>query len=84
MFYYPADIDARVQLVKVQIEKLSAQMTMRDENKCVSLGTSKVNYIDPRIVASWAHRENVPITRIFNKSLLKKFPWALGEQNYNF
>lgn len=32
----------------------------QDDTKTVSLGTSKVNYIDPRIVTAWCKRYEVP------------------------
>jgi DNA topoisomerase-1 len=50
---------------------------MKDENKTTALSTSKINYIDPRISAVWCFRHNVPIDKIFNKSLRVKFQWAI-------
>ena len=31
-----------------QLEKLEIQRTDKDENKTIALGTSKLNYLDPR------------------------------------
>jgi DNA topoisomerase-1 len=45
--------------------------------KEVSLTTSKINYIDPRISVAWAKKVNVPIEKIFSKKLRQKFPWAM-------
>eukprot|EP01012_Entosiphon_sulcatum_P018874 TRINITY_DN2367_c0_g1_i1.p1 TRINITY_DN2367_c0_g1~~TRINITY_DN2367_c0_g1_i1.p1 ORF type:complete len:267 (+),score=54.61 TRINITY_DN2367_c0_g1_i1:32-832(+) len=73
---FPADIDAKIASVKNQITKLQAELKMKDDSKEVSLGTSKVNYIDPRVICAWAKRMDVPLEKIYNKSLLKKFPWA--------
>ena len=39
--------------VEEQINKLQIQMTDKDENKEIALGTSKLNYLDPRITVSW-------------------------------
>ncbi|CAH1761577.1 5208_t:CDS:2 [Entrophospora sp. SA101] len=39
--------------------------------------TSKIHYIDPRISFAWSKKYEVPITKIFNKNLRKKFGWAL-------
>ena len=32
-----------------QLENMEIQRTVMDENKNISLGTSKLNYLDPRI-----------------------------------
>jgi DNA topoisomerase-1 len=58
---------------------------MKEDNKTVSLTTSKVNYIDPRIVLAWTQREDVPPSKVFSKTLIKKFTWAAGvDPNYKF
>nr|XP_020144624.1 DNA topoisomerase I, mitochondrial isoform X3 [Microcebus murinus] len=36
-----------------QLARLSAQATDKEENKQVALGTSKLNYLDPRISIAW-------------------------------
>jgi len=57
----------------------------KDENKTTALGTSKINYIDPRISAAWCYKYNVPIEKIFNKSLRNKFKWAVEvDENFVF
>lgn len=38
---------------KDQLKKLELQETDRDENKTIALGTSKLNYLDPRISVAW-------------------------------
>ena len=60
---------------KVHKEKL--KLDERIETKNVSLGTSKINYNDPRISVSWCKRNSVPIERIFSKELRSKFTWAM-------
>ena len=44
----------------------------KDENKQTALGTSKINYIDPRISAAWCDKHGVPLEKIFNRSLCEK------------
>jgi len=73
-----------VEKVEVQIEKTderikAANLTKveKEENKTTALGTSKINYIDPRISAAWCYKYDVPIDKIFNKSLRDKFKWAM-------
>lgn len=36
-----------------QLGRLEVQATDRDENKTIALGTSKLNYLDPRISVAW-------------------------------
>ena len=44
--------------------------------KNVSLGTSKTNYIDPRIIFSFIKKYKLPEEKLFNKQLLNRFEWA--------
>jgi len=53
-------------------------MRNRDENKAVALGTSKINYMDPRISVAWCKRVECPIEKVFAATLQDKFPWAMG------
>jgi DNA topoisomerase-1 len=56
-------------------KRIKAQQLLlidKDENKTTALGTSKINYIDPRISAAWCYKYNVPIEKIFNKIMKKK------------
>jgi len=48
-----------------------------DNNMTIALGTSKMNYIDPCISVAWSKKYEVPIDKVFNKSLQEKFQWAL-------
>mmetsp|Transcript_2140 Transcript_2140/g.3225 ORF Transcript_2140/g.3225 Transcript_2140/m.3225 type:complete len:630 (-) Transcript_2140:370-2259(-) len=68
-----------------QISKTELQMRNKEELKTVALGTSKINYMDPRITIAWCKRNEVPIEKIFNKSLIAKFNWAMDvELDYEF
>ena len=60
------------------IRKLEVDIRNRDENKEVALGTSKINYIDPRISVAWCKRCEVPIDKVFAKTLRDKFNWAMA------
>jgi DNA topoisomerase-1 len=60
-------------------------MRVKDDLKTVALGTSKINYMDPRITVAWCKLHEVPIEKIFNKSLLAKFAWAMEvEPDFRF
>lgn len=43
----------QLEKLKEQLMKLELQETDRDENKTIALGTSKLNYLDPRISVAW-------------------------------
>ena len=53
-------------------------MKNKDDNKNIALGTSKINYMDPRITISWCKNMEVPIEKIFPKTLRSKFAWAMS------
>uniref|UniRef100_A0A8C9AMR8 DNA topoisomerase I n=1 Tax=Prolemur simus TaxID=1328070 RepID=A0A8C9AMR8_PROSS len=67
-----------------QLARLSAQATDKEENKQVALGTSKLNYLDPRISIAWCKRFGVPVEKIYNKTQREKFAWALGMAGEDF
>jgi len=68
-----------------QTEKVKLQISNKESLKSVALGTSKINYLDPRITVAWCKRNEVPIEKIFNNSLLEKFGWAMSaESTYEF
>ncbi|RWS14571.1 DNA topoisomerase 1-like protein [Dinothrombium tinctorium] len=47
----------RLKTLEEQLKKLEVQLVDKDENKQIALGTSKLNYLDPRIsVAWWVYR----------------------------
>ncbi|KAM7350668.1 DNA topoisomerase 1 isoform 1-T3 [Cochliomyia hominivorax] len=76
----------QLERLKEQLKKLELQETDRDENKTIALGTSKLNYLDPRISVAWCKKHNVPIEKIFNKTQRTKFLWAIhmADENYVF
>lgn len=43
----------QLQRSQEQLKKMELQETDRDENKTIALGTSKLNYLDPRISVAW-------------------------------
>ncbi|KAJ4268420.1 DNA topoisomerase 1 [Fusarium torreyae] len=60
-----------------RIKTLELQAEDRDGNKEVALGTSKINYIDPRLTVVFAKKFDVPIEKFFSKTLRDKFRWAI-------
>jgi DNA topoisomerase I len=73
-----ASIENRIENWADNIRKLEVDIRNRDENKEVALGTSKINYMDPRISVAWCKRCEVPIDKVFAKTLRDKFNWAMA------
>ena len=75
-----------VQRLEEQLMKLEVQATDREENKQIALGTSKLNYLDPRITVAWCKKWGVPIEKIYNKTQREKFAWAIDmtDEDYEF
>lgn len=70
--------------IMATIEKLDERIKIakfkrldKDNLKEVSLGTSKINYLDPRITVAWCRAHEVPVEKLFSKTLVTKFPWAM-------
>ena len=71
-------VERKLEQWREKITKLEVDIRNKDENKEVALGTSKINYMDPRISVAWCKRVEVPIERVFAKTLRDKFVWAMG------
>ncbi|KAL8909384.1 MAG: hypothetical protein Q9207_000219 [Kuettlingeria erythrocarpa] len=69
-----------------RILTMSFQAEDKENNKEVALGTSKINYIDPRLTVVFSMKFNVPIERFFSKTLREKFDWAIKsvDENWEF
>ena len=69
----------------MKIKKLKILKSSKIELKDVALGTSKINYIDPRIIVSFLKNNNMNINIFFNESLQNKFKWAMDvEKDWKF
>ncbi|KAL1822157.1 hypothetical protein ACET3Z_008935 [Daucus carota] len=81
----PEAIEKKIAQTNVKIEKMERDKETKEDLKTVALGTSKINYLDPRITVAWCKRYEVPIEKMFNKSLLAKFAWAMDvEPSFRF
>ncbi|XP_024392719.1 DNA topoisomerase 1 beta isoform X1 [Physcomitrium patens] len=81
----PEALEKKIASTTQKIDKMRLDMRVKDDLKTVALGTSKINYMDPRITVAWCKRHEVPIEKIFNKSLLSKFAWAMEvEPDFRF
>ena len=79
------DTIMQISNLKSKISKLEMKLRRKEEFKQIALGTSKLNYMDPRITVGWCKKNEVPIDKIFTKSIRDKFPWAMYcKPDYNF
>lgn len=59
-------------------------MQTKDDMKTIALGTSKINYLDPRITVAWCKRHEVPIEKVsypnyfFNGGTANRYAPFLG------
>ncbi|RMZ88430.1 hypothetical protein DV736_g4351, partial [Chaetothyriales sp. CBS 134916] len=79
-------LEAQVEKTETRIAAMKVQAQDKESNKEVALGTSKINYIDPRLTAVFAKKFNVPIEKFFSKTLREKFEWAIKsvDENWEF
>ncbi|RYN30728.1 DNA topoisomerase 1 [Alternaria arborescens] len=70
-------LEANVDKLNQRIENMKIQMEDKEGNKEVALGTSKINYIDPRLTVVFSKKFDVPIEKFFSKTLREKFDWAI-------
>ncbi len=59
---------------KIKLLKLKKESKIKMKN--VSLGTSKQNYIDPRIIFAFIKKYDIPPEKLFTTKLLSRFQWA--------
>jgi len=70
-------LEAAIVKLDERIKTLELQSADREGNKEVALGTSKINYIDPRLTVVFSNKFKVPIEKFFSKTLREKFRWAI-------
>jgi len=75
----------RITKLTEKLNKLKVKKELKQEMKNISLGTSKQNYIDPRITVAFSKKFNIPIEKLFNQALQKKFQWAMeADEEFRF
>ncbi|KAK9238515.1 hypothetical protein V1525DRAFT_358095 [Lipomyces kononenkoae] len=80
-----------VEKLQAQIEKLTERIVNttlqkkdKEDNSTVALTTSKINYIDPRLTVMFSKKYDVPIEKLFSKTLREKFKWAIESADANW
>ncbi|KAL9612585.1 MAG: hypothetical protein Q9167_002836 [Letrouitia subvulpina] len=78
--------EASLEKLDQRIQAMAYQAEDKEDNKEVALGTSKINYIDPRLTVVFSKKFNVPIEKFFSKTLREKFDWAIKsvDENWEF
>ena len=75
----------KVNNIDVKIKTLKLKKETKLKMKNVSLGTSKNNYIDPRIIFAFIKKFEIPPEKLFTKVLIKRFEWANKiDKDYKF
>lgn len=82
----------KIKKIKLKIKKIQdnilsiiSKKELKIELKNLSLGTSKTNYIDPRITVAFLKKHNLPLEKIFSQALIDKFFWAMDvDKNWIF
>ena len=77
---------AQVEKLELQIKNTILQKQDKEDNSTVALGTSKLNYIDPRLTVMFSKKFDVPIDKLFSKVMREKFKWAIesADENWRF
>jgi DNA topoisomerase-1 len=68
--------EATILKLNDKLKKIKLKYELKKEMKNISLGTSKENYIDPRIIIVFITKYKIPIEKVFSSALIKKFAWA--------
>jgi DNA topoisomerase-1 len=66
----------KIKKLKEYIKSQRHKKDLKLELKNISLGTSKTNYIDPRITVAFLKTHEIPVEKIFSTTLKEKFFWA--------
>lgn len=75
----------KIKKINDKIKDLKNKKSLKVELKNVSLGTSKINYIDPRITIAFLKKHNIKIEKVFSQTLIDKFFWAMDvDENWIF
>ena len=66
----------KIKKIKEKIKILKNKKELKNDMKNLSLGTSQMNYIDPRITYTFVKKHKLNIDNFFTKKLQEKFWWA--------
>lgn len=72
-------INKKIANLQTKLKTLKNKKSLQSEAKTLSAGTSKINYIDPRITIAFLKNLGLvdSIDKFFNKSQQNQFVWAM-------
>lgn len=70
-------INEKIKKNQLKLTQIKNKKHIKLELKNLSLTTSKINYIDPRITIVFLKKHNLPLEKIFSATLIDKFFWAM-------
>lgn len=68
--------DLQKKRMMVRLEKVQITLRLQKETRDYNLGTSLRNYIDPRVLKSWANHLDLDWKKLFTATLQRKFRWV--------
>jgi len=74
----PEACKKQIKSLKDKLQRIAHDITQKESNKNVSLSTSRINYMDPRITVAFCKRVNLEVKHLFSSTVIQKFPWALA------
>eukprot|EP01128_Nolandella_sp_AFSM9_P001837 TRINITY_DN12243_c0_g1_i1.p1 TRINITY_DN12243_c0_g1~~TRINITY_DN12243_c0_g1_i1.p1 ORF type:complete len:686 (-),score=204.63 TRINITY_DN12243_c0_g1_i1:134-2191(-) len=79
---FPKSYEATKKKANNLKERIKRQeIKIEDKNNLAEVATStaKINYIDPRVTIAWAKKIDLPLQKVFSKTIRDKFNWAIAE-----
>lgn len=55
-----------------ELRYLKATLPLVDQLSSLPSTFSKINYLDPRITAAWCKKHDIPVSKLFSKTLVAK------------
>ena len=78
-------LKSKITKTKDKLQILQAKKKLKIELKDISITTSRVNYLDPRITVAFLKKHDLDLSKIFSKTLMEKFKWSFDvDENYVF
>ncbi len=77
--------ESKIASLEKKIATSRSKQLVKKDTATVALGTSKLNYLDPRITVAYCKRTEFPLSKVFSSTMITKFPWSLAaEENFDF
>ena len=70
------ELESRQKRDERRITRLKTEISLQTQTKNYNLNTTLKNYIDPRLYKSWGDYVGLDWTRIYTKSMQRKFAWV--------